>query len=145
MIPTEILTMLGSGLITAYVRLKAADMKQRHEEVKAFARQQKTISENLNQAAERAGGAFASCIRGLIVICLMTVFIFPTIAPAFIDDMRVYITHYEEGRKILGIFGQLADKLRFVELKDGIVVLPEFKHMTAAVMGFFFGTAATRS
>jgi len=75
---------------------------------------------------------------------LITVMLFPTIAPAFIDNLSVSIAYFENDRAIFGIFGKLADTLKYVDLREGsMVILPGYRHMLASILGYFFGVSAT--
>lgn len=155
MIPAELLTMFASGGLTAFARFMTFKAKMQSQQMETMINalkeraevkkgMMKAASDSMDAAANRASDGLSSVFRGLIVVCLMAAFLFPCIAPALDIKVPVYITYYEEGRKIIGMFGELSDKLKFVRLEEGIVILPEFKHMMAAVIGFFFGSAATR-
>ena len=142
MIPVEILTLAGSGLLTAFVKFKSTQAKYQHELLKQALERSGQQIKNHDSASLRASDAVSALFRGIIVLSLMLVFVFPTISPLF-GDWPIFMTWHEENRKILGLFGQLGDKMKFIEL-NGSVISPEVKHTMAAVIGYFFGSAAVK-
>jgi len=144
--PPELITMFGTGALTAMMRLKTLSMKNQMKIVEMAILKSKAEIESMDAAAKR-GGTIASLLRAFIILSMMIVFVFPTVGPLIerMKDVPVFLTYYEEHRKILGLFGSLADKLRVIEIPGGIVIQPDFRHMIAAVFGYLFGAGAVKA
>ena len=147
MIPTEVITMLGSSVLGGVMKLMRNSQKANQENMKMAIERMAAVSGAADKAAERDKFAGGPIVRRIIVCCTMIVFLFPTIHPLFQywigSEIPVHIAYYEEGRQILGLFGSLSDKMKYIKL-DGIVVLPEFRHIIAAILGFYFGSSSAK-
>ena len=147
MIPTEVITMMGSSLIGGVFRFIRNSQQANQENLKLAISRIAAVAGAADKAAERDKFTGGPMVRRLIVYCTMVVFLFPTIHPLFQhwigSDIPVHIAYYEEGRQIVGLFGSLSDKMKYIKL-DGIVVLPEFRHIIAAILGFYFGSSSAK-
>ena len=72
---TELITLAVSTILTAFFKTQAQKAKDIHEERMARFK-------NMREMAERTEGGVQQFFRGLIVMSLIVVMLFPTIAPA---------------------------------------------------------------
>jgi len=147
MFPVEVVTMLGSAVIGGVLKLSRNAQQNRQDNMSMAIKGMAAHTTSADAAANRTqlnGGVW---VRRLIVFCAMCIFMFPTLHPLFQNyigtNIPVSIAYYEENRTILGLFGNLSDKMKYLKL-DGIVILPEFRHSLMAIIGFYFGSSSTK-
>ena len=74
---TELITLAVSTILTAFFKTQAQKAKDIHEERMARFK-------NMREMAERTEGGVQQFFRGLIVMSLIVVMLFPTIAPRIV-------------------------------------------------------------
>ena len=143
MIPFEVITMLGSSLLTGVLSLWSASQKDKAEQQKHLI-QRAEVDRAAIQDARNHGGHFQSVTRRwmallavIFIICLpkLAVFIDPSIA--------VHLMYLEQVKEGWWIFGYTQEVTTFQGL-SGIVITNADTHFLAAVSGFYFGSAAVR-
>jgi hypothetical protein len=143
MIPFEIITMLGSSLLTGVLSIWSQKSKDNADQQR-YLMQRAEIERASVDDARKHGGHFQSVTRRwmalssvIFIICL------PKIAVFLDPSVQVHLMYLEQVKEGWWIFGSTQEVTAFKGL-SGIVITTADTHFLAAISGFYFGSAATR-
>ncbi len=143
MIPFEIITMLGSSLLTGVLSIWSQKSKDNADQQR-YLMQRAEIERASVDDARKHGGHFQSVTRRwmalssvIFIICL------PKIAVFLDASVQVHLMYLEQVKEGWWIFGSTQEVTAFKGL-SGIVITTADTHFLAAISGFYFGSAATR-
>lgn len=141
MIPLEMVTMLGSGLLAGVLALFAQSMKAKQDANKmliARATQQEVMTEN---ARNMKGVSFTR--RTIAIMTVFSVIVLPMLAPMFFyTDVTVGYTEWNPG---FWFFTEGSEVVKWKEVtSDSLVITPLHTHLVSAITGFYFGNKVGR-
>lgn len=143
MIPFEIITMLGSSLLTGVLSIWSQKSKDNADQQR-YLMQRAEIERASVDDARKHGGHFQSVTRRwmalssvIFIICL------PKIAVFLDPSVQVHLMYLEQVKEGWWIFGSTQEVTAFKGI-SGIVITTADTHFLAAISGFYFGSAATR-
>ena len=143
MIPFEIITMLGSSLLTGVLSIWSQKSKDNADQQR-YLMQRAEIERASVDDARKHGGHFQSVTRRwmalssvIFIICL------PKIAVFLDPSVQVHLMYLEQVKEGWWIFGSIEEVTTFQGI-SGVVITTADTHFLAAISGFYFGSAATR-
>ena len=139
-LPLEAVTLLGSTLLGALLRVWADARKDKAEQQKALI-ERFTASEDSVQSAREYQNPNAQWIRRFLVVCFMSMAAFILAAP-LLGFQTVVPVEVTEGFKFL-FFDTTKTVTEFVTLQ-GMVTPNWLPHSINAVVGFYFGQSLVR-
>lgn len=134
---TELLTMAGSSLIGFVFKLIAQAQADRAARDEMMLKKFDKEEDSRMRAATIPGGAN---IRRLIVVTMMGLLVFVTIAPALIDVSTFVVTKPEGTSLLWGLF-YYDDDLKFTPV-HGVIYDDTLRQAILAIVGFYFGASA---
>ena len=140
MITTELISLVGGGLVGFLFRFLAQKSQDQKEMFERLMAANKQTTENQNAAVQRVGIDVGRGVRQLIVLSvLFATFLAPFVLPFFGVPTFVEVdTNTPEG--LFGLIPTTAKKY-FVEV-NGFVYASETRQILVSIVGFYFGTAA---
>ena len=133
--PLEILTLVGSGLLSGVMTLWGMSLKAKAEQqgflLKAAARQGKNTQE-----AREFKGEGVSFTRQLIVLTVMaSVFVLPFVATILGYPISIGYTEFNPG---FWFITEGQEVTKWVEV-EGMALTPLHTHASMSIIGFYFG------
>ena len=143
MIPFEVITMLGSGLLTGVLSLWSAKQKDNADQQK-FLIQRAEVDRAAIQDARSHGGRFQSVTRRwMALLAVFFIVCLPKLAVFLDPSVQVHLMYLDQIKEGWWIFGSTQEVTTFKGI-GGIVITTADTHFLAAISGFYFGSAATR-
>lgn len=135
--PTELISLIGGGLVGFIFRFmaqKAQDQKEMFERIIAANKQ---TTENQNAAATRVPLDVGRAVRQVIVLAVL----FATLLAPFILPFFGVPTFVEVDATQTNLLGPDTLKKYFVEI-NGYLFTSENREILLSIVGFYFGSAA---
>lgn len=135
--PTELISLIGGGLvgfIFRFIAQKSQDQKEMFERLMAANKQ---TTENQNAAAERVPLDIGKGVRQIIVLSVL----FATLLAPFILPFFGVPTFVEVDATQTNLLGPDTLKKYFVEI-NGYLFTSENREILLSIVGFYFGSAA---
>jgi hypothetical protein len=143
MIPFEIITMLGSSLLTGVLSIWSQKSKDNADQQR-YLMQRAEIERASVDDARKHGGHFQSVTRRwMALLSVIFIICLPKIAVFLDPSVQVHLMYLEQVKEGWWIFGSTQEVTAFKGL-SGIVITTADTHFLAAISGFYFGSAATR-
>ena len=143
MIPFEIITMLGSSLLTGVLSIWSQKSKDNADQQR-YLMQRAEIERASVDDARKHGGHFQSVTRRwMALLAVFFIICLPKIAVFLDPSVQVHLMYLEQVKEGWWIFGSTQEVTAFKGL-SGIVITTADTHFLAAISGFYFGSAATR-
>lgn len=142
MIPFEIITMLGSGLLSGILSVWGMSLKARKEEEKM--KLQLLVQKDLSfkEAREYRNKGFEFTRRTIALSCIFAMIVLPAIMATFGDVSITYgWTEFKPG--FLFIKGK--EVLKWHTVTGGFVMTPLHTHLVSAIIGLYFGSSITKN
>jgi hypothetical protein len=135
--PTELISLIGGGLvgfIFRFIAQKSQDQKELFERMMAANKQ---TNENQNAAVQRVPLDVGKGVRQVIVLAVL----FATLLAPFILPFFGVPTFVEVDANQTNFFGPDTLKKYFVEV-NGYLFTSENREILLSIVGFYFGSAA---
>lgn len=141
--PMEIITMIGSGLMSGLMTIWA--MKMKHEELKS-----KLMLANMNARMKHVEAArtydnpkFQFTRRVIALSIVFSVIVLPKLAALFMPEAAVTVgyTEFDPG---FWFFTDGRDVVKWVTAK-GMTLTPLDTHVMSAVVGLYFGASVVKN
>jgi hypothetical protein len=143
MIPFEIITMLGSSLLTGVLSIWSQKSKDNADQQR-YLMQRAEIERASVDDARKHGGHFQSVTRRwMALLSVIFIICLPKIAVFLDPSVQVHLMYLEQVKEGWWIFGSTQEVTAFKGI-SGIVITTADTHFLAAISGFYFGSAATR-
>ena len=143
MIPFEIITMLGSSLLTGVLSIWSQKSKDNADQQR-YLMQRAEIERASVDDARKHGGHFQSVTRRwMALLSVIFIICLPKIAVFLDPSVQVHLMYLEQVKEGWWIFGSIEEVTTFQGI-SGVVITTADTHFLAAISGFYFGSAATR-
>ena len=143
MIPFEIITMLGSSLLTSVLSIWSQKSKDNADQQR-YLMQRAEIERASVDDARKHGGHFQSVTRRwMALLSVIFIICLPKIAVFLDPSVQVHLMYLEQVKEGWWIFGSIEEVTTFQGI-SGVVITTADTHFLAAISGFYFGSAATR-
>jgi len=135
--PTELITLFGSSLLSGVMRLWGASLNARRQQ-HYFNMQVLNLKANIVNDARRFENPRFQWTRRLIALTsVFFVIAFPKIVAVFMPKLPVHIGYPEATGGFLFFYSESL-KIKWVCLQ-GLVITPLDTHLLAAIIGLYFG------
>ena len=136
MFPFEIITMLGSTLISSLLSLWSQRMKAKQDEQKMLLARANNQMKHISAARTYENKGFQFTRRIIALTAVFFIIVWPKIVPVFFDT-AVFLTWTEFSRGFLFLIEQ---KEMLVDRQyAGVVITPMDTHLMSAIVGLYFG------
>lgn len=143
MIPLELMTMAGGGIMGFIFRYMAERAKERQQQFELLLQKEKMAEDSRNAAAQRDSSDAGKYIRRIIVILVLFGVILAPFILALLGKPTIVEINEEKATFLFGLFGGGTES-RFLELPSYLLV-PEVRQSLMAIIGFYFGSATASS
>ena len=143
MIPLELMTMAGGGIMGFIFRYMAERAKERQQQFEMLMQKEKLAEDSRNAAAQRDSGDTGKYIRRIIVVLILFGVILAPFILALLGKSTIVEIDEEKATFLFGLFGGGTES-KFIEL-DSYLLVPEVRQALMAIIGFYFGSATASS
>jgi len=143
MIPFEIITMLGSSLLTGVLSIWSQKSKDNADQQRYLMQRAEIERASVDDARKHAGHFQSVTRRWMALLSVIFIICLPKIAVFLDPSVQVHLMYLEQVKEGWWIFGSTQEVTAFKGL-SGIVITTADTHFLAAISGFYFGSAATR-
>lgn len=137
-IPVELLTMLGSGLLSGFLTIWSQSIKAKQATFHMAVQRYKAESEERAEIRSNTNTAFVFTRRTLAIMAMFAVVVWPKIVAVFWPDIHVTVgyTEFHPG----WLFGLLPSS-QAIAWKEahGLVLTPLDTNLMASIVGLYFG------
>ena len=142
MIPFEIITMLGSSLLTGVLSIWSQKSKDAADQQK-YLMQRAEINRASVEDARKDNSQYQSTTRRwMALLAVFFIICLPKIAVFLDPSVQVHLMYLEQVKEGWWIFGSIEEVTTFQGI-SGVVITTADTHFLAAISGFYFGSAAT--
>jgi hypothetical protein len=143
MIPLELLSMGISTLLGGIMSIMAQKSQDRASEHKMLMQRAELAASQTDKAREVKDPHTMHTRRWIAVMIVFSVVVLPKLAPFIDPNMLIYVGYTEVISQGWWIFSSDYDMTQWKPM-TGLVITPLDTHLASAVVGMYFGIAATR-
>ena len=134
--PFELITMLGSTLISGVMSMISQNLKAKQAQQKMLLARGEFQVEAFKAAREYGNEGFQWTRRIIAVLAVLSIVVLPKVAVIFFPDLTVTVGYTEFKPGFL--FIPEKEAMRWVEFY-GLVITPLDTNLVAAIIGMYFG------
>ena len=142
-IPLELITMLGSGLLSGVMTLWSQSQKAKQSAFDRAIAGLSAQSEATDMARKYENKGFQITRRIIAVSAVMAVIVWPKIVPVLWPDIPVNVGYTEWTPGFL-FFTEGPEAVKWQALK-GLVITPLDTHLLSAIIGLYFGASMVKN
>ena len=142
-IPLELITMLGSGLLSGVMTLWSQSQKAKQSAFDRAIAGLSAQSEATDMARKYENKGFQITRRIIAVSAVMAVIVWPKIVPVLWPDIPVNVGYTEWNPGCL-FFTEATEAVKWQALK-GLVITPLDTHLLSAIIGLYFGASMVKN
>ena len=142
-IPLELITMLGSGLLSGVMTLWSQSQKAKQSAFDRAIAGLSAQSEATDMARKYENKGFQITRRIIAVSAVMAVIVWPKIVPVLWPDIPVNVGYTEWNPGFL-FFTEGTEAIKWQALK-GLVITPLDTHLLSAIIGLYFGASMVKN
>jgi hypothetical protein len=143
MIPFEIITMLGSSLLTGVLSIWSQKSKDNADQQRYLMQRAEVERASVDDARKDNNQYQSTTRRWMALLSVIFIICLPKIAVFLDPSVQVHLMYLEQVKEGWWIFGSIEEVTTFQGI-SGIVITTADTHFLAAISGFYFGSAATR-
>ncbi len=141
--PLELITMLGSGLFGAIIKLWSQHLKARHAQHSQLLQSRDQQAGHFKEARELKDRGFQITRRIIALTAVFSVVLLPKIVVLFWPDVSVMVGYTEIVTSGFWIFSSESEVIKWVAL-NGLVLTPLDTHLMSSIIGLYFGGTLAR-
>ena len=134
--PFELITMLGSTLISGVMSMISQNLKAKQAQQKMLLARGEFQVEAVKAAREYGNDGFQWTRRIIAILAVLSIVVLPKVAVIFFPDLTVTVGYTEFKPGFL--FIPEKEAMRWVEFY-GLVITPLDTNLVAAIIGMYFG------
>ena len=134
--PFELITMLGSTLISGVMSMISQNLKAKQAQQKMLLARGEFQVEAFKAAREYGNEGFQWTRRIIAILAVLSIVVLPKVAVIFFPDLAVTVGYTEFKPGFL--FIPEKEAMRWVEFY-GLVITPLDTNLVAAIVGMYFG------
>jgi len=142
-IPFEIITMLGSSLLTGVLSIWSQKSKDNADQQRYLMQRAEIERASVDDARKDNNQYQSTTRRWMALLSVIFIICLPKIAVFLDPSVQVHLMYLEQVKEGWWIFGSTEEVTTFKGI-SGIVITTADTHFLAAISGFYFGSAATR-
>jgi hypothetical protein len=134
--PFELITMLGSTLLSGVMSMMAQNMKAKQAQQKMLLARAEFQVEAFKAAREYENSGFQWTRRIIAVLSVLAIVVLPKLAVIFFPDLAVTVGYTEFRPGFM--FVPEKETMRWVAF-NGLVITPLDTNLVSAIIGMYFG------
>ena len=142
-IPFELITMLGSGLMSGLMTLWSQSQKAKHAAVDRALTGLAAQSEATDLARRYENTGFQVTRRIIALSAVFAVIVWPKIVPVLFPDMTVIVGYTQWNPGFL-FFTEGSEAVTWQHMR-GLVLTPLDTHLLSAIVGLYFGASMVKN
>lgn len=136
MFPLEVITMLGSGLMSGVMAIWSKSIEDRRATQEMLIRQRESQRAGYRDARTHQSPGFSITRRIIALMCVFSIIVLPLVVGAFTSTEVTYgYTEFKPGF----LFFSGKEIVKWVTFKGGFVLTPLHTHVVSAILGLYFG------
>jgi uncharacterized ion transporter superfamily protein YfcC len=141
-IPLELITMLGSSLMSAVMTLWAKKMEADKQRTEMLIKVREQEANAVDAARRFSNQGFMWTRRIVTILAVLAIVVWPKVVPVFWPDVLTVVgwTQWNPGFWIF----EGAEETQFKYLK-GLVITPLDTHLMSAIVGLYFGASMVKN
>ena len=143
MIPFEIITMLGSSLLTGVLSIWSQKSKDNADQQRYLMQRAEIERASVDDARKDNNQYQSTTRRWMALLAVFFIICLPKLAVFLDPSVQVHLMYLEQVKEGWWIFGSIEEVTTFQGI-SGVVITTADTHFLAAISGFYFGSAATR-
>lgn len=140
-IPFELITLLGSTVISGVLKIFAAKSKAKNDKELAMVAMMGKQGQLYKEAREFDNKGFRFTRRIIAILCTISIVVLPIVLGALIPAMPIWFG-YTEIDPGFWPFTSDVNVVEWVKM-DGIVITPFHTHIFSSIIGMYFGGSLT--
>ena len=134
--PFELITMVGSTLISGVMSMISQNMKAKQDQQKLLLARAEFQAETFRAAREYDNAGFQWTRRIIAILAVLSIVVLPKVAVIFFPDLAVTVgyTQFKPGF----LFIPEKEAMKWIEF-TGLVITPLDTNLVAAIVGMYFG------
>ena len=142
-IPLELITMLGSGLLSGLLTLWSQSQKAKQSAFDRAIAGLSAQSEATDMARKYENKGFQITRRVIVISSVLAVIVWPKVVPVLWPNIPVNIGYTEWNPGFL-FFTEGAEAVKWKAL-EGLVITPLDTHLLCAIIGLYFGASMVKN
>jgi hypothetical protein len=142
-IPLELITMLGSGLLSGLLTLWSQSQKAKQSAFDRAIAGLSAQSEATDMARKYENKGFQITRRVIAISSVLAVIVWPKVVPVLWPNIPVNIGYTEWNPGFL-FFTEGAEAVKWKAL-EGLVITPLDTHLLCAIIGLYFGASMVKN
>lgn len=142
-IPLELITMLGSGLMSGVMSLWSQSLKAKAEAHSRLMDKVGVKKEMVENARAYDKPAFTFTRRIIALAAVFSIIVLPKLAAVIMPELPVLVG-YTEWNPGFWFFTDGADQIKWMTFK-GLVITPLDTHLMSAIIGLYFGASVVKN
>jgi len=134
--PFELITMLGSTLLSSVISMVSQNMKAKQDQYKMLLARGKFQVEAFTAAREYDNKGFQWTRRIIAILAVLSIIVLPKIAVIFFPELTVTVGYTEFKPGFL--FIPEKEAMKWVAF-NGLIITPLDTNLVAAIIGMYFG------
>lgn len=136
-LPTELITLFGSSLLSAFFRILGAILQSKKQQ-HMLTMQALNVKAGIINEARRYNNSHFQWTRRLIALgCVFFIIVFPKLVAVFMPHAPIHVGYGEMSQSFWPFTSSL-ERIKWVSLK-GLIISPLDTHMVCAIIGLYFG------
>lgn len=142
-LPLELITMLGSGIMSGVMTLWSQSMKSKAEQHSRLMDKIGVHKEMVSEARTYAAPGYQFTRRAIALTSVFSIIVLPKLAAMFMPELNVLVG-YTQWNPGFWFFTDGVDQVKWMAY-NGLVITPLDTHMMSAVIGLYFGASVVKN
>ena len=142
-LPLELVTMLGSGLMSGVMTLWGQSLKAKAEQHSRLMEKVGVANAAVEQAREHKSPGFSFTRRLIALSAVASIIVLPKLAAVLMPELPVLVG-YTEWNPGFWFFTEGVDTVKWMTFK-GLVITPLDTHLMSAIIGLYFGASVVKN
>ena len=142
-IPLELMTMLGSGLMSGIMTLWSQSMKSKAEQHSRLMDKIGVHKDMVSEARTYASPGFQFTRRAIALLAMLSIIVLPKVAALLMPEINVLVG-YTQWNPGFWFFTEGVDQIKWMAY-NGLVITPLDTHLMSAIIGLYFGSSVVKN
>lgn len=142
-IPLELVTMLGSGVLSGVMTLWSQSLKAKQEQHNMLIDTIKVTNAGVEAARKEQNPKIQLTRRIIALTAVFSIILLPKLAALFMPSLNVLVG-YTEWNPGFWFFTDGAEQIKWMAY-NGLVITPLDTHLMSAIVGLYFGASVVKN
>jgi len=144
MIPLELITMLGSGLLSGVMTLWSQSLKAKQQSHKHLMDKIETKNAAVAAARDTTNKGMQFTRRIITLSAVAAIVVWPKVVPVFWPEVPT-IVGWTEWNPGFWFFTDGQDVVKWTTASKGLILTPLDTHLLSAIIGLYFGSSVVKN